>query len=349
MNAKMSHIDVLNNKLTTSIDDKMPIGLTSGKMGLCLYFNYLNRWLDMGKYDQVAEKLLDEVINDVSNTKDITFENGLAGIAIAISHLIKKKFLAGEINEILEEVDSCIFKKLAFLKQEEAKFSKSALLLLLYYLFIRYTEQTNYDEKYIFQELMICTIEIFQNNLSAIYFQEHFSFSAQNYQSPLFLAIFSKIYSLKIYNVRIDKIMKEIFKPILSTIPLLHANRLYLLWGLLCIRPYLPEYESEIVLSVQILIEKISIEHIMDVELKNQDVYINNGLPLVYFLLFYIKEKFSEYKIDFHPLLFFEKIKNSEAWNSLLRNEYYLYKHRGLYDGFPGAYLTMLHIKKHFI
>lgn len=109
-------IDVLNSKLISSIDDKYPIGLAYGKIGICIYFYYLSRWEDNEEYRLIADKLLDKVINELSNNQDfnISVEYGLAGIAIGISHLVKEKFVRGDINEILEEVDNQIFKLLVF-------------------------------------------------------------------------------------------------------------------------------------------------------------------------------------------------------------------------------------------
>jgi len=240
----MKQIDLLNNKLLSLLDDKYSVDIFSGKIGLCIYFYYLSRWENNKKYESIADKLLDEATDTLPNYLDITVENGLAGIAIGISHLVKANFVAGDINVILEEVDNRIFKILAFLKYEESKIPKQTLILLLFYFYLRYTEQSSTDDKYIFQELIIKTVELFQHNLPSFYFHDHFSFSAKNYQTPLFLFVISKIYDLNI---------------------------------------------------------------------------------------------------------FFDRIKNSEAWNAMLNREYYLYKHRGLFNGYPGAYLTMLHIKNHFL
>ena len=343
----MTHIDVLNRKLL--IDEQHSIGLTSGKMGMCIYFYYLSRWEVKEKHKQVAEKLLDEVINNLTNKMDFSVENGLAGIAIGISHLVREKFVEGDINEILEEVDSRIFKVLAFLKQEDSKFSKQVLIHLLYYLYVRYIEQKSFGNKYIFQELIIKTVEIIYHNLPADFFHEHFSFSFTNYKSPLFLFILSKLYDLNIYNDRLDRILEEFIGPILSVIPILHANRLYLLNGLLSIKPYLLKYKNEIISRIHLIKERINIEHIMNVELKNQDIYIKNGLSFIYILLFFIQIKHPEYKIDYDPQTFFNRITNSKAWNTLLSSDYYQKKHDGLFNGFPGAHLVLVHIKNNFL
>jgi Lantibiotic modifying enzyme len=144
----MNFIETLNNKLTESIDDINLPGLSTGKMGLSIYFYYLSRWERKDEYKQVADKLLNEVVNNLSNRMELSVESGLAGIASGIRHLVIEKFIEGDINELLEEVDSRIFKLLAFLKNDESKLPKQKIIQLLYYLYIRYKDQLSLGDKF---------------------------------------------------------------------------------------------------------------------------------------------------------------------------------------------------------
>jgi Lanthionine synthetase C-like protein. len=343
----MNNIDILNSKLIF-IYDQYSINLAYGKMGLCVYLFYLSRYEEKDEYLQVANRLLDEIIADMPNHKEINLEHGLAGIGIGLSYLVKENFVDGDINDVLEEVDSYIFRSLAFVNKEEAIFSKSTLIHLIYYFYIRQSELQSPVNKYLFRELIIKLIEMFQHNLQQIFFKEQSTFSIENYQSPAFLFVASKIFELNIYNQRTTKIIDVFFGQILSTFPVLHSNRLYLLFGLLCIKPYLPNYEKEINVHIGFLKEKIDIEYIINIEFKNQDIFVNDGLSFVYILLIMIQKRFSEYSITFNPQSFYNRIKNSEAWSTLINKDYYLLFHRGLYDGFPGVNLVLMHIKKHF-
>lgn len=348
----MNKMNVLNSKLYSLVKEGYPIGLVTGKMGLCIYYYYLSRWEENEEFKHLAEYLLDDVVGQLSDTLDVTVESGLAGIAIGISHLVKEKFIEGDINEILEDMDSVIFKKLAFLiyKDTRKHIPKVDLIHLLYYLYVRYTEQTSSDTQYVFQELIIKTIEMFKEDLSADFFSEYFSFSLRDFHLPFFLYIMSKIYDLNIYNDRIGKILEEYMNQILSMFPLSHANRLYLLWGLACIKPYLPGYyKNGIDSHIQFLKDNIDIDYIVNTEFGNQEIYVTNGLSSVYILLFYLQKKNPSYSIDYDPELFFSKISTSEAWNTLLSKDFYFRRYIQLFDGFPGAYLVLLHIKKHFL
>jgi len=344
----MSHIDTLNRKLISSIDEKYPSGLTDGKMGICLYFYYLSFWKKNKEYKQVAEKLLYEISNRLSRSMDLSVETGLAGISIGISHLVTAKFVEGDINEILEDVDNRIYKHLVFLKNKELTHEKPELIHYLYYLNLRYAALSDADDKFIFKELIIKTVEMFYFNLKDSFFNENSSFSAKNYQTPFFLYVMSKVCSLNIYNKRIEKIVEEFIGSILSAIPISQANRLYLLWGILHIKSHLPNFQDKINSHIYLLKERIDVEHIINVELKNQDIYLKDGISLVYILLFSIQERFPEHKIDFCPKTIFKRIEDSEAWESLLKREYYHSKRKGLLNGFPGAVLVLSHIKKNY-
>ena len=346
----MNNFITLNEKLL-SFDDH-PIGLAYGKMGICIYYFYLSRWEEKEEYKQTADKLLDDVISNIQNTKDLSFEHGLTGIAIGLIHLVNEKFVGGDLNEILDDIDSYIFKSVAFLNLTDNYFPKSTLIHLIYYFYLRHNELQSTDSKYLYQELIIKMIEMFQHNLKADFYNEQSSDSIHNYHPPVFLYAISKIYELDIYNPRISKIMEEFFDKILATMPLLHTNRLYLLFGLLSISPYekfCPTYKEKIASHIRLLRENIDIEHIMIVENKNQDIYIKDGLSFAYILLVTIQKSYPEYAIDFNPQSLYDRIMNSEAWNALTEREYYLYLRKGLYDGYPGVNLVLYHIKRYFL
>ncbi len=87
--------------------------------------------------------------------------------------LIKDDFVEGDINELLEEIDNVVYKRLAFLS-DGSFYKKNELLYLLYYLSIRLDDQANEDELYIFQELIIKVINLFYEGLNSDFFNEYF-------------------------------------------------------------------------------------------------------------------------------------------------------------------------------
>ena len=337
------YIEVLNKKLLQSIDKTYPIGLANGLMGISIYFYHLSRIEDNESHKIIAERLLDQTLENLFLDSSISVEKGLAGVALGVTHLIKSDFVTGDVNELLEDIDNIIFRNIAFM-QSDFYYNKKELLHLLYYLSVRLTDQTNEDNRYIFRELIIKTINIFTNKLKDNFFDEPFSFSVYDYQLPLFTYICARLLKLDFYNARIYKILEEFEPKILSRFPVLHTNRLSLLCKILPLIPYMqnPQWKK----YVNLLQREISLPIIFEQETKNKHIFISNGLSMVYLLLNYLKENYSEYEISYNTQDFYNKIISSDAWNSLLVKDYFFNIHSGLLNGFPGVQLVLLHIKK---
>lgn len=344
----MNNIQTLNDKLVNFSDKDYPLGIFSGKMGLCIYFYYLSRWEKNEKYKYIADKYLDDIFEQSANYSDITVEYGLSGIGLGISILIKENFIEGNINEILEDIDSIIFKRIAFLDYQKVqkRISKTDLLYLLYYLYTRFTDCKYSDNQYIFQELIIKVIEMLNEDMPSDFFNDYFSFSIQNFHLPIFLYVIRKIYDLGIYNNRIIKILEEHSQKILSTYPVSTANKIYYLCGLVNIKPCLPRFQKELELLIKQIIKNIDMEYMFNSEFKEQDIFLENGLSMVYLLLLYLKNEYPEYCIEYTPSSFLDRLQSSTAWTTLLDSKFYFRYNSQFMAGFPGTYLVMSYIKK---
>ena len=82
------------------------LGIQNGKMGIVLFFYHYARYVKNTLYENFAGEMLDEVILDLHNDLSICFSNGLCGIGWGIEYLIRRGFIAGDSDEILEEIDS---------------------------------------------------------------------------------------------------------------------------------------------------------------------------------------------------------------------------------------------------
>lgn len=87
------------------------LGLFHGKMGIVLFFAHYARYTGNPIYDDFAGKLLDEIYEDITMDLPINLEYGLCGIGWGIEYLIQNKFMDGDANEILEEIDSRIMER----------------------------------------------------------------------------------------------------------------------------------------------------------------------------------------------------------------------------------------------
>lgn len=84
------------------------IGLFHGKAGIMLTMFLLSQKTGISVYHDFAEDLFDDVQKQLYDNMPIGMENGLAGIAYAMSYLANKNILSFDQNEILSDIDNKI-------------------------------------------------------------------------------------------------------------------------------------------------------------------------------------------------------------------------------------------------
>lgn len=333
---------ILDDKLVL-LSSKLPIGLFYGKMGVCIYFFHIGRINANKEYVKIGEKLLNEIENEIKSVHSVNVQDGLAGIGLGIHYLIKKQYVKGDVNVILQDIDDEVFKRLSYSKHNKNTDSLS-LLYLLYYLYKRCSlQKPGSDSEWLHRELIIQTVDTLYHKYDSSLFEEQYTYRVE-YQLPLFLFVLSKIYCLNFYNYRIIRILEEITPKLLSTFPLLHANRLFLLWGISAISE-VKEIEGW-GKHAELLKRELNINHILTEELKNRNVFFNNGIASVYMLLSRLKGCFSENEITEYATLIGDKIRNSDIWNILKDNPEYFRRHIGLYNGYTGTAIIETLIKR---
>jgi len=267
----------------------------------------------------------------------------LAGVGIGIMYLIKNRFVEGHLNELLESIDNPIYRRIAFQK-DSSNFSSTTLLHLTGYLYIRLKDQTDRNLQVLYQELIIKVLNMLYDRIDDGFLNEPYSFSISHYQLPLYLWIMSKLIEAGFYNDRIYRMLDTLQWQILSHFPILHANRLFLLWGMLHLKPYLKHESWDNYIGL--LYREISVDEILDREMIDRKIFIDNGLSGIYILLHLINRTFPDYAIPFDPQTFYDKIQNSDAWNALMKRDYFYTIHQGLLNGFPGVQLVIYELGK---
>lgn len=96
------------NRLIISSSSISDLGLLNGKMGIIIMFFHYARHTGNNYYNQIAEELLDELWEEISNKLFIEFESGLSGIAWGIQYLIQNKFVEGTSSIVCEDINSFI-------------------------------------------------------------------------------------------------------------------------------------------------------------------------------------------------------------------------------------------------
>ncbi|WP_279136533.1 lanthionine synthetase LanC family protein [Parabacteroides johnsonii] len=81
------------------------LGLYHGRMGIVLFFVNYARYTDNYLYQEYAEYLLDDILEDLHSDIALDFENGLSGIGWGILYLLKAHFMEGDPDEVLSDID----------------------------------------------------------------------------------------------------------------------------------------------------------------------------------------------------------------------------------------------------
>lgn len=84
------------------------LGLYNGKMGIVVFFAHYARYTGDALYDDFAGELMNEINNEIHTDIPFHFESGLCGIGWGIAYLLENKFMDGDINDILSEIDEKI-------------------------------------------------------------------------------------------------------------------------------------------------------------------------------------------------------------------------------------------------
>ena len=327
---------------------RYPVSLFHGKMGLSIYLFHMAKIESNPEYHSMADKLLDQVLlHDLSKNHSIDVEDGLAGVGLGVTWLVKNGFIEGDLNEMLEVIDNAIYRRIVF-QTNPASFSPIQLLHLTGYLYIRLKEQTAGTQciASLLQDLIIKVLNMLYSKIDDEFLNESYTFSAYHYQLPVLLWVISKLLEAGFYNDRIYKMLDDLQLRILSRFPLLHANRLFLLWGMLHLMPYV--HQTSWSKYIQLLYREISLDEIFENEMTNRKIFISNGLSSIYLLLHTINRNFPDYQIPFDPQTIYTKLQNSDAWNALLERDYFYKIHQGLFNGFPGVQLVLSHIENSY-
>lgn len=333
----IEQIENLNVKLFRLLPS-MPLGLFNGKMGYTLYFYILSRYTKNVEYENIARELLDDIYTKISDIEGIDFETGLAGVGMGLRYLIKEKYVSGNINVILRDVDDFIFRKLNDYDYYK-KVDCLSLIYIIYYLCLRYKDQIN-EQKLFLEELITCTFNKLYSKINDMFFEEPPSYDF-NYKTPLFLALLGEIFKLNFLNYRILRIMPEISYKIRSIYPVLHANRLYILWGITHLDNAMG---SDLHKGyANFLKGNINIKTIFTEELMDKNLFFKNGVSSLYFMINSMENVvFDEKEVNYMENEIFNKIETSDIWGVLKNSDFLYWRYVEPIDNFNIVYILNL-------
>ena len=327
-------IKVLEKKLIDFRDNKV-LGLANGKMGICIYYSCLSK---SKEYEPVVSQLIDDIYSQIDSLSPHDIKTGLMGVGLGINFLIGNNHLKGDINVVLKDIDTAIIKWLnkPSFKENLSIFEQTQFL---YYLYIRLLSQNKGKElKTIFQEYSISLINNLHQKINTELFDDPLYFDA-TYPLPLLLYVLSKISRLNFYNYKIDRVLQDISFQIRSKIPFLHANRLYLIWGMEAINRQIQNRDWKN--HIGLLRREFDFNEMLNNEFGSRNIYFNHGLPAVYLLLNALPEYFTPDERDEYNRQIIKKIEQSPEWERLLNDEDYFKQKSGLLDGWCGTSLLL--------
>ncbi len=289
-------LDIYNDIESKDIS-KMEAHLYNGKMGLCIYYFWMAKYKDEDKYREKAESLMDEVYEECKKytlSDQISFETGLAGIAFGITYLVRNGFMEADLDEILQDIDDFLFKRISIRTTTELSENPQILYGIAFYLTYTIKYRRNEASEFVLlrKELLIHilnALDMFNNKTGYIpTVAEPFLFDLSGYLFPQYICLIGELYQLGLYKTKLERIIEALTRFVRGAFPVSQANRLYLLaaiYHLINVKP-IPAWEEHI----RCLEESIDIEKMLHEEFRDKSVTINNGMAGILLFLNEIPE-----------------------------------------------------------
>ena len=317
--------------LYTIENTELPIGLGCGKMGICIYLFFLSKIYNDNHYRQRARRLLDNIIENVTVASPLDINDGLLGIGFGLNYLIETKNIYGNINNMLADVDDYLFKQIAYPEVVEGVFIDPLIEYILY-LNMRVPKQKG-ENRFIFEALIGKSLNILQNKIDYSLFDEPSNFSF-NYQLPKFIYMLSNLYSNGFFQAKCINILKELSSKIISSIPVLHSNKLLLLNAI-----------NSLNKSVDIglfkdyfktLFDMFNLEYMINEEFRDRNIFLYNGLSGAFYLINELAPFFAHTQVVSMKDMIIRRIISSSVWLSMEDSSFF-YSKSGLLNGFCGT------------
>lgn len=326
------------NIIVESAKKNNELGLFRGKIGEIIYYFYSSTPILSHKD---AKEILNNIYQNINTSLPLTLKDGLLGIGIAINILMYKSYIKGNVDHILKDIDEYIYKLYERSLYEKFKDTKKDQIKIQHEILLYYSIRLKYglrnkNDRSIYENLVIDTFNYIYMNKKDSYFNEPIPYSIDNYLLVDFLISLSILFNQNICKKRIYLLLREVGSQVFSRIPILQANRIFLLYAIHLINIEIHDKEWENYESY--LKNSISINKLLTDEIKNRQILFSDGLGSCYlFLSLYNISTNNNMPID--QKLFLDKFKKSKMWNDF-DNIHFLNKYIGL-DGFFGLKLLI--------
>ena len=203
-------------------------GLLDGDMGIAIALLDAYRIIGNPKIRKMAHSLIDETYERIEQD-NISFASGLSGIGWGINYLLEQKYVSGNANNILEEIDNLLLKNLLSKNRVYLLTLTDGLSGFLLYINKRLTHSRPNNRMALEESLRVLIDRIWDESFRS------FSFIGKDIVPGIFDPFASTIYALaesyrlNIYNEKIEAILQLWMYIFDTAYPKLHTNRL--LWA----------------------------------------------------------------------------------------------------------------------
>jgi hypothetical protein len=323
-------------------------GLLHGKMGLGLYYFMLGRETNNPEHQSMAEKCIGEVYEAAGNGSiSGDFENGLAGIAWGLCHLIKNDYVDADPDEILEDVDDRIYRHWNENREKLPLDLRQGLLGYLSY-YIQRLEISQDHGNPINLYIHTRVVSEIINRIGQLVEEEKFQHREPAlftlfWDLPLLLVLLADARRLQINSNKIDRILDFLTPIITSLYPSLHSNRMYLLLGLEIIFKQVPlkAFRNH----ADLLKKSISMTRIINEECTSLNILAQDGITGLAFISRKLSTLIGPSELLFPREAIIRKISKSVYW---LEDGYHqeMKKNSGWATGLSGMGMILLEILK---
>lgn len=192
-------IDYVNKENMESVRGIENPGMM-GEMGKIIGFYRLYRQTAEEEWEEKAEVLLDEVMENCSLELPVTYGDGLCGVGVGIEYLLQEGFVEGDADEILWQIDCRVFNTINSRAIGTLGIGKG-ICGLAYYLYYRLSRRKGEEDIKVLRmkEHLIYLIDWIADSLPGVR------------ESSLFEEVFfilCLLHRLNVFNAKVEKLME---------------------------------------------------------------------------------------------------------------------------------------------
>jgi hypothetical protein len=176
------------------------LGLWNGKMEVAIYLFHLSQITQEEEYLLHANELIDDICENISNEIPFYFENGLLGIGCGLQYIINERFMEGDSDDILSEIDQVAINAINSRPINSLSF-KSGVCGIAFYLYHRLKNRSEDNDNTIIlklKEYLIYLIDWIEELLLK-------TEEAQDYNDAYFLLC--RLHKLNVFNYKVEKLL----------------------------------------------------------------------------------------------------------------------------------------------